>query len=291
MPVSPERCEQLQDYGLTEYESKAYLALLDLEVAEASQVAEVARVPRTKIYGALDGLEEKRLVRVIPERPKRFAVEPVENYIEELEERHRRKARELNEAREELADEFTPSGRLDPAEAGSFEAFEGRSSASNRFLEALDQVDDELTVVTSAAGLHRLAYHADRLEELEDAAVRVLCPVAEADDEDVEAVEEVADLRSAPVETGPTTVAIVDRDAVLMVHHVPDDDHVFQGSDPGIWSDDGGVVRMITALVAGAWTVAPAAGDADAGAPARVNGHMDLAAEIERVAETDPAEA
>lgn len=291
MPVSTERCQQLQDYGLTEYESKAYLALLDLEVAEASQVAEVARVPRTKIYGALDGLEEKRLVRVIPERPKRFAVEPVENYLEDLEERHRRKARKLNDAREKLADEFTPSGRLDPAEAGSFEAFQGRSSASNRFLEALDTIDDELTVVTSGAGLHRLAYHADRLAELEDATVRVLCPVSEADPDDVAAVEEVARLRHAPVETGPATLCIVDRDAVLMVHHVPDDDHVFQGSDPGIWTDDGGLVRALTALVAGAWTLAPEAGDADGAAPARVNGHLDLAAELERVADPGTAEA
>lgn len=287
MPVSAERCDRLQEYGLTEYESRAYLALLDLEVAEASQVAEVARVPRTKIYGALEGLEEKRLVRVIPERPKRFAVEPIENYLEALEQDHREKVQELEQAREELAEDFAPAGRLDPAEAGSFEAFEGRSSASNRLLEALDDVEDELTVVTSGAGLHRVAYHADRVAELDDADVRVLAPVTDADDEDVEDVEEVATLRHAPVDTGPATIVLVDRERAIVVHHVPDDEQVFQGSDPGLWTDDGGIVGALTALVAGAWALAT--DPAEARAPARVNGRMDIASELERVAEDDLA--
>jgi sugar-specific transcriptional regulator TrmB len=287
--VKEERCEELQDYGLTEYESRAYLALLELEVAEASQVAEVARVPRTKIYTALEGLEEKRLVRVIPERPKRFAVEPIENYIEDLESRHREKAEELSQAREDLADEFAPEGRLDPAEAGTFEAFDGRSSASNRFMEALDEVEEELTVVTSGSGLHRIAYHADRLEDVEDAAIRVLCPVGDADPDDVEAVGEVAEVRNAPIDTGPATVAIVDREEALVIHHVPDDEHVFQGSDPGLWTDDGGLVRALTALVAGSWTLAVEDPPHEAPAPARVNGHMDLATELERVTEAATA--
>src|SRR5438067_11360921 len=82
--VNPQRISRLQEHGLTEYEARAYLALLELENSEASPIADLARVPRTKIYQALDGLESKKLLAVIPDRPKRYQVAPISSYIDSL---------------------------------------------------------------------------------------------------------------------------------------------------------------------------------------------------------------
>jgi sugar-specific transcriptional regulator TrmB len=44
--------EKLKRVGLTEYEAKAYLALLNTHLCTATQVSEKSGVPRIKIYRA-----------------------------------------------------------------------------------------------------------------------------------------------------------------------------------------------------------------------------------------------
>ncbi|MBT0160022.1 hypothetical protein G4O51_08560 [Candidatus Bathyarchaeota archaeon A05DMB-2] len=46
--------EQLRRVGLTEYEAKAYLALLNTHLCKATSVSEKSSVPRTEIYAVLD---------------------------------------------------------------------------------------------------------------------------------------------------------------------------------------------------------------------------------------------
>jgi sugar-specific transcriptional regulator TrmB len=49
---------------LTQYEAKAYLALLNRHLSTATQVSEKSGVPRTKIYTVLETLNQKVWVRV-----------------------------------------------------------------------------------------------------------------------------------------------------------------------------------------------------------------------------------
>lgn len=53
--------EKLKRVGLTEYEAKAYLALLNAHLSTATQISEKSGVPRTKIYAVLESLEKQRL--------------------------------------------------------------------------------------------------------------------------------------------------------------------------------------------------------------------------------------
>ena len=69
--------EKLQQVGLTEYEAKAYLALLNTHLNTATQVSEKSGVPRTKIYSVLEALKDKGWVRVYSGVPLLFkAVAP-----------------------------------------------------------------------------------------------------------------------------------------------------------------------------------------------------------------------
>ncbi len=56
--------EKLQHVGLTEYEAKVYLALLNTHLSTATQASEKSGVPRTKIYAVLESLDSKGWVRV-----------------------------------------------------------------------------------------------------------------------------------------------------------------------------------------------------------------------------------
>ncbi|MEM5878997.1 MAG: helix-turn-helix domain-containing protein [Candidatus Aenigmatarchaeota archaeon] len=67
----------LQKFGLTEYESKAYVTLSLLGPTKASEISKQACVPQSKIYVTLESLMEKQLVEISEERPKLFkAVTP-----------------------------------------------------------------------------------------------------------------------------------------------------------------------------------------------------------------------
>jgi len=68
--------EKLQQVGLTEYEAKAYLALLNTHLSTATQASEKSGVPRTKIYTVLEALKNKGWVRVYSGVPLLFKAVP-----------------------------------------------------------------------------------------------------------------------------------------------------------------------------------------------------------------------
>ena len=69
--------EKLRQVGLTEYEAKAYLALLNTHLITATKVSEKSGVPRTKIYVVLEALKHKGWVRMYSGVPLLFkAVAP-----------------------------------------------------------------------------------------------------------------------------------------------------------------------------------------------------------------------
>jgi sugar-specific transcriptional regulator TrmB len=70
--------EKLQRVGLTEYEAKAYLALLNTHLSTATQASEKSGVPRTKIYSVLEALRNKGWVHVYSGVPLLFkAIAPL----------------------------------------------------------------------------------------------------------------------------------------------------------------------------------------------------------------------
>ena len=269
MTVAPARIQRLQEHGLTEYEARAYLALLELENSEASPIADLARVPRTKIYQALDGLESKKLLVVIPDRPKRYQVAPIVTYIDSLEQSYRGRADTLSSAKDALTEEFAPRGRVQMERAGGFVVLKGRANISSKLCELMGKAETDFAVATSAMGAHRLAYHADLIGAARGrgATVRVLAPGTPENGEACDSIAKDADLRHALVDLGAVTLAFVDEREVILIHHVPDDRHYFQGADVALWSDDPAIVSSLKSLFTLGWGLSvPYAERASAGA-------------------------
>ncbi|MFQ6086872.1 MAG: TrmB family transcriptional regulator [Candidatus Bathyarchaeia archaeon] len=72
LPLSGEAKRVLRELGLTQYETRAYLALLDKGVLTASQISEYAEVPYSKIYEVLASLEKKGWIKTEHERPSKY---------------------------------------------------------------------------------------------------------------------------------------------------------------------------------------------------------------------------
>jgi sugar-specific transcriptional regulator TrmB len=72
LPVSEDAKKVLHEVGLTEYETRAYLILLEQGVMTASEVSEHGGIPYSKVYETLNSLERKGWVEVERGRPSRY---------------------------------------------------------------------------------------------------------------------------------------------------------------------------------------------------------------------------
>ena len=76
--------EGLVSLGLTEYEAKAYIALVKLGSAKVSEIHETSGVPMTRLYDVLSRLEKRGWVEVLRERPLKYRAKHPRNAIRSL---------------------------------------------------------------------------------------------------------------------------------------------------------------------------------------------------------------
>ncbi len=75
VPLDERVWASIKRLGLSEYEVKAYIALLAIKNGTASEISNAAGIPISKIYETLKSLEKKGLIRVERERPMRYIPE------------------------------------------------------------------------------------------------------------------------------------------------------------------------------------------------------------------------
>ncbi|MBN2052983.1 TrmB family transcriptional regulator [Candidatus Woesearchaeota archaeon] len=91
---------ELKNLGLSDYEQRAYETLVKLGKASASDISRNANVSYGKIYEVLASLEHKGLVRVVPEKAKKFIPTDPANLIRLID----RKEDELKQTRKKISE-------------------------------------------------------------------------------------------------------------------------------------------------------------------------------------------
>lgn len=87
--------EALTDLGLTQYEAKAYLALLAVQPANAHEIGRAAGVPGPKIYETMSRLVDKGLAQAVDSDPITYYGLPLEEFVKLKESEFRRNKRFL----------------------------------------------------------------------------------------------------------------------------------------------------------------------------------------------------
>lgn len=64
--------EQLEQFGLSAYAARTFVALVTLGTGTAKDVSQVSDVPRTRVYDAIDELHDRGLVDVQQSSPQEF---------------------------------------------------------------------------------------------------------------------------------------------------------------------------------------------------------------------------
>ena len=72
MVVSEKTRRALKEFGLTEYEAKAYVSLVESGALAASELGRIASIPYSKIYEIIGNLERKGWVELEQGRPSKY---------------------------------------------------------------------------------------------------------------------------------------------------------------------------------------------------------------------------
>ncbi|MDN3352398.1 helix-turn-helix domain-containing protein [Actinomadura sp. DC4] len=161
---------ELTDLGLTGYEARVYLALVNRSRYTAAQIARESGVPRQRVYDVLSGLTERGLVRALPGQVARFtAVDPA-SAIERLMATHRATFSHLEQTTARLVEALVPAwsqGRDETDPLDYVEVLRDREMLSERIEEIQAEAEREILAMaklpyltgTSESGIatiHRL---------------------------------------------------------------------------------------------------------------------------------------
>jgi len=174
--------QKLKSVGLTEYEIKTYMALMDNSEAEltAEQIHQKTKIPTPRIYDTIENLSKLGLVKIISGRPKRFRVlPPMEGFTRFLE----KKEQEINSEWENLKNRvYEITSFLGQIKINPEELLEGYSSLEEMELKTIEIIKNakkDIRIFTN------VFYWFDKIkEELEQVTtkgvkVRVIMTVAD----------------------------------------------------------------------------------------------------------------
>jgi len=141
MVLSRETLEALEIIGLTEYETRAYVALNSLISADAAKISAAANVPRSKVYQVLKNLVKKNFIEMSRGKPLKFTVIPPHNVFHESSE-HIKNRLELAEA--ELNNIYESKIPQVPAPIW---LLHGQDKIVNKELELISRAEDSLFIM------------------------------------------------------------------------------------------------------------------------------------------------
>lgn len=155
--------ELLEALGLKEYEAKCFVALSRVEAATARDVSDLSEVPRTRVYDAVDALEDAGLVARQHSNPQRFRAVPVPEAAETLRDEYDARIDDLR-----VALDSVPAAEHDADDAGpEVWTLSGDTAVENRTERLVADAAETLAVVATADALT-----ADVVAELAAAAAR-----------------------------------------------------------------------------------------------------------------------
>jgi sugar-specific transcriptional regulator TrmB len=191
--ISQEARRILRELGLTDYETRAYIALLEYGVLTASQVSENAGVPYSKVYETLTSLERKGWIETEQGRPGRhYPKAPSEA---------------LAAAKMQLEDkiktwEKTITGELQPfyekrefREKPDIWILRGELSTLAKLKEMLDKAKSEVMIAAPILPKALIDLVTPLLRHLQATDVRIYLMAPKKADWNLEELSEVAEVR------------------------------------------------------------------------------------------------
>lgn len=258
------------DLGLTEYQARVYLALLELGSSTAGQVPAVSRVPRTRVYATMKQLHEKGLVEIVPETPLRYRPVPIKRFLEQQAKELREEALRLEERVDGFSKEYAIRGELAMEERGRFEAIYGRRNVRERLMKMYQETGREIIGIGTSKSPSRIvksAIYTLAEKVKQGVTVRYAFPVTPQNKEHIDVLSKYAKIKAINVHL-PIYFYVFDQQEILFNHPIPDDDNFYRGDDIAIWTNDKGIARAMWTISETIWNSGTEPGTVDVTEPA-----------------------
>jgi sugar-specific transcriptional regulator TrmB/predicted hydrocarbon binding protein len=247
MPINEERLNKMKELGLTDYQARVYLTLLDLGVAKASKIPTISRVPRTRIYSTMNQLHEKGLVEIIPESPIKYKPVPMSDYLDTVADTYKKKADGILERKEDLVDEFSVKAIVEAEESGGFEAIYGRRNVRNRLNRMYEEAGSEILSIGTVQSPTRI--FRSRLPTVEEkfkhgVDIKYAFPIDASNLDHAQVLSQYAEIKSIDLNLSMYFL-VVDSKQALLCHPIPPDESFLKGDDIAIWTDDCGIAEAL----------------------------------------------
>jgi sugar-specific transcriptional regulator TrmB len=157
----------LGSIGLSLYESKCFLASLELGPSTINQIGISAGVPRTKVYGSVKKLVERGLLEQSEGSPRIFFAKPPKDFLIPLLEKESRRIKDSLDALTELEVIHESMEYVKKAEAlrSKVLRYSRRSTITRKLVDLLRDSSKKVVILTTANGLIRFSKFADILFE------------------------------------------------------------------------------------------------------------------------------
>jgi sugar-specific transcriptional regulator TrmB len=220
----------LSSLGLSQYESKCFLASLQTGPATINQIGIVAGVPRTKVYGAVRKLVERGLLEPSEDDPKTFLAKSPKDVLIPLLEKEEKRIKQGIEALNELEVIHKSMALVKRADAlrSKVLRYTPRYVVMRKTRELFQNCRKKVVVLTTANGLIRLSRMSNILFERARLGMSLQIftstldePVFNTTIQNMREIENssISLLPSAP----PIQVILVDEQYVAITELKPDD--------------------------------------------------------------------
>ena len=137
-----ELTDRLVEWGMTEYEARTLVTLVRIGTGTAKDIADADGVPRTRVYDAVETLQNMGLIDVQYATPQRYTVISRDSIVSKLDLARQNTIDEIAEKLEQL-DTTEPATE----QFGTW-TVAGHDAVNQRVQEFIDEADDELIYLT-----------------------------------------------------------------------------------------------------------------------------------------------
>jgi len=192
--VSGEAKKVLHELGLTDYETRAYLALLEKGVLTASQVSEDSEVPYSKVYETLMSLEKKGWIEAEHARPARYYPKAPSEALATMKLQLEERVKTWEKA---ILGELEPFyEQREIHEKPDIWILRGELNTLAKLREMVEKTRSELMVAAPALPKGLVAAAENIMKQLHNSNIRVLFMVSKnAEDWNIQKLSDVAEVR------------------------------------------------------------------------------------------------